>query len=142
MHTGMFFAAFAIVLTVAACGGQKADQSEPRKVITITQDDMGKSEKNQITKSAGIDCIAGRRVVVEAEITGNVAPPRADALIGEALCDGQAVATAQVTAKPPIGFDTNRDVGRQTTGPAACQASWVFIPSPNTPVWTVKCTFF
>lgn len=131
------------IALLSSCAALKKEQPKPRAVITLTEEDIGNaSGENQITRPAGIACIPGRRVEVEVEITGNVVPPPSDTLIGEALCKERQVAAAQVTAAPPIGFDANRDVGRQRTGTAACQASWTFMPNPNKPVWKVVCKFF
>ena len=130
-----------LVLAGTACATLMPD-GDPRAVVDLSDADAREGDDDQVTRAAGIQCVLGQRVVVEAELTGNLVPPPADSLIGEALCDGKAVATAQVTAQPPIGFDSNFDRGTQTTGPAACRASWAFMPNANNPAWRVKCTFY
>ena len=134
------FALFGLVLAGTACATLMPGK-DPRAVVDLSDADAREGDDDQVTRMAPIECVPGRRVVVEVELTGNLVPPPSDSLIGEALCDGKAVATAQVTAQPPIGFDSNFDRGVQAKGPAACRASWAFMPNANKPAWKVKCTF-
>lgn len=129
-------------MALAACtGGMHKQAAEARAAVTITHDDVTPQTRNQVTRQAGIDCIPGRRGTVEVEITGRVAPPTSDTIIGEALCEEHRVARAQATAQPPIGFDSDRGSGKQAEGIAICQASWTVAPGPNAPVWKVVCRF-
>jgi hypothetical protein len=129
-----------LVLAGTACATLMPGE-DSRAVVDLSDADAREGDDDQVTRMASVACVPGQRVVVEAELTGNLVPPPADSLIGEALCDGKAVATTQVTAQPPLGFDANSDRGVQTTGPAACRASWAFMPNANKPAWKVKCTF-
>lgn len=139
MKTTTGFAAVALALAGAGCAGLR-DQAATRADTVLTQEDQ-QAGNNQRTRQAGIECIPGRRVRIEVELTGNVVPPPSDTIIGEALCDGTAVGSVQATAQPPIGHDSNRGNATQASGPAACRASWTFMPNPNAPAWKVTCRF-
>ncbi len=120
---------------------QEEQQAQPRAEVELTHADQ-RPGTNQRTRQANVDCVPGRRVTVYVELTGNFVRGQHDSLIGEALCDGVVVADANVATRQTGIIEVDSDQGTQTSGPAACRASWAFItPSPNPPAWKVKCTF-
>jgi hypothetical protein len=143
MRNVTFPAALVAALLVAGCTGGVVEQQQavPRAVVTISDRNVREGSGNQATFPAGVNCVPGQPVTVEVQLTGNFTPQAADAVIGEALCGEQVVTTARARAQGPIGFATDIQTGTQVEGPARCRASWIFIPSPNKPVWEVECRF-
>lgn len=138
-HTNFAIVISAMAIFLAGCERQPAmeeKKAEPRAVVTINQD----SETTKV--AGGVDCIDGRKVTVEVEITGNFGA-LSDSVAGEARCDQDLRASAIATAQPPIGFDANQATGVQTQGAAICNAGIATIPNPpQQPVWEVVCRFY